>query len=359
TDGPVSTTVGDNVGILGALQVSPKSFRQLTTKIQTSHQKLSDKQYKPPALEVNPAYDEALKYIYEDKAHKYKKIKYIETQIGRMSKAEQSEVRDQELNKLLKMKYNLQVLAEVNDPEVRWNFKNGKIDMSIPVYRHLREKHWKRAPLSKLMERITQMYVVPDVFPTLEPTIDLEIKIKNEIIEPGVFLFPAQTKKEPSIILTNFHEDMRLYTLILVDPDMPDISNETYQTEWHWLITNIPINVTKHDISGGETILPYIPPHPPKGTKYHRYTFAILEQPNNQKIEISPNMNRIKDVRNFVNDYNLTVRGASFFREVWDQDVSTIYSEILGIREPQYGRHPKVDQYLDETGSKQPKYTNF
>ncbi|CAG8488518.1 8907_t:CDS:2 [Funneliformis caledonium] len=335
-----------------SLQVSPKSARQLTTKIQTSHQKVSDKQYKPPALEVNPAYDEALKYIYEDKANKYKKIKYIETQIERVSKAEQSEVRDQELNELKKMKYNLQVLAEVNDPEVRWNFKNGKIDMSIPVYRHLREKHWKRAPLYKLMERITQMYVVPDVFPTLEPTIDLEIKIKNQIIEPG-------TKKEPTIILTNFHEDTRLYTLIMVDPDMPDTSNETYQTEWHWLITNIPINVTKSDISGGETILPFIPPHPPKGTKYHRYTFAILEQPNNQKIEISQNMSRIKDVRKFVSEYNLTVRGASFFREVWDQDVSTIYSEILGIREPQYGRQPKVDQYLDETGSKQPKYTNF
>ncbi|RIA91471.1 phosphatidylethanolamine-binding protein [Glomus cerebriforme] len=343
------------------LQFSFVSFRQLTTNQQKKvSQKVSEKQYKPPALGVNPAYDEALKYIYEDKALKYAKIKDIEEQISNiLTIIAPSNQRDQEVTHLKKMQYELQVLAEINDPEVRWNFKNGKIDMSIPVYRHLREKHWKKEPLYKLMQRITQMYVIPDVFPTFEPTIDLEFKFKNDIIEPGVFLFPAQTRKEPTMILTNFHEEKRLYTLIMVDPDMPDTLNKTYQTEWNWLIINIPLNVTNPDISGGEVILPYIPPHPPKGTKYHRYTLAILEQPNNQKIEIPKNMDRVKNVREFMSEYNLTLRGASFFREVWDKDVSDIYTNILVFSEPQYGRHPKVDQYLDETGLKQPKYTNF
>ena len=116
----------------------------------------------------------------------------------------------------------------------------------------------------------------------------------------------------------------------MVDPDMPDTLNETYQTEWHWLIANIPLSVTKSNISGGKVILPYIPPHPPKGTKYHRYTLAILEQLNNQKISIPKNMSRVKDVREFMNEYNLTLCGASFFREVWDKYVSEIYTDILG-----------------------------
>ncbi|CAB4400423.1 unnamed protein product [Rhizophagus irregularis] len=343
------------------LQISFINFRQLTTikkkKDQDSSQKDSDKKYKPPALGVNPAYDEALKYIYEDKAQKYEEIRLIDIMIEKLMKNRRNEQFDQELNELKKKKYNLQVLAEINDPEVRWNFKN--VDMSIPVYRHLREKYWRKEPLHKLMQRITQMYVVPDVFPTLLPMIDLEFKFKNDIIEPGVFLFPAQTRKEPTVILNNFHEETLLYTLIMVDPDMPDALNKTYQTEWHWLITNIPLNVTKSDISGGEVILPYIPPHPPKGTKYHRYTLAILEQPNNQKIIIPENMGRVKDVREFMSDYNLKLRGASFFREVWDEEVSKIYANILGIHEPKYGRQPKVDKYLDETGSKQQKYTNL
>ena len=48
--------------------------------VQASPQKVSEKQkqYKSPALGVNPAYDEALKYIYLDKAQKYEKIKMIE-----------------------------------------------------------------------------------------------------------------------------------------------------------------------------------------------------------------------------------------------------------------------------------------
>ncbi|GBC02064.1 hypothetical protein RclHR1_04430014 [Rhizophagus clarus] len=349
------------------LQISFLNFRQLTTvqrkKDENLSQKASVKKYKPPALGVNPAYDEALKYIYQDKAQKYEEIANIDIMIEKILNGrrnfESSEQREQELNELRKKKYDLQVLAEINDPEVRWNFKNGKIDMNIPVYRHLREKHWRKEPLYKLMQRITQMYVVPDIFPTLEPTIDLEFKFKNDVIEPGVFLFPAQTKKEPKVTLTNFHEETRLYTLIMVDPDMPDVPNNAYQTEWHWLITNIPLNVTKSDVSSGEVILPYVPPHPPKGTKYHRYTLAILEQPDNQKIIIPENMGRVKDVREFMSEHNLTLRGASFFREVWDEEVSNIYANILDVHEPQYGRRPKVDQYLDETGLKQQKYTNF
>jgi len=75
--------------------------------------------------------------------------------------------------------------------------------------------------------------------------------------------------------------------------------------------------------------LPYIPPHPPKGTKYHRYTVAVLEQPS--QIDVNQvKAERVMNVREFVKDYNLTVRGASFFREVWDENVTEIYQEILG-----------------------------
>ena len=120
-----------------------------------------------------------------------------------------------------------------------------------------------------------------------------------------------------------FHEKNTIKTVL--PPEEQQLRDEcTIQ------VINIPLNVTKSNISGGEIILPYIPPHPPKGTKYHRYTLAILEQPNNQKIQVPENMNRVKDVREFMSEYSLTLRGASFFREVWDKDVSSIYTDILG-----------------------------
>jgi hypothetical protein len=72
------------------LQFSFVNYRHLTTiqqnEDQNSPQKVSEKTYKPPALGVNPAYDEALKYIYEDKAQKYEEIKFIDTMIEKVLK---------------------------------------------------------------------------------------------------------------------------------------------------------------------------------------------------------------------------------------------------------------------------------
>ncbi|CAJ0626071.1 11172_t:CDS:2 [Entrophospora sp. SA101] len=322
------------------------SKKQLAVKLPLSKTPTPPKVYKPPALGVNPAYDEALKYINEDKQRKLEEIKVIEAQISELLKDKnKSEEQDDKLSQLENKKTDLEILSQVNDPEIQWKYNNNKdsIDMSNAVYRHLREKEWRIESLPILRQRIEQMYVVPDLFPTFEPKIDLQFKYKK-IIEPGVFLFPGMTIKEPVIIATNFHTETRLYTLIFVNPDMPDTKNQSYQTQWLWLIRNIPLNATKSNILGGQIILPYTPPHPPKGTFYHRYTFAIFEQFNNEKIlvnnnNVGPNM----DVRSFVEKYKLTLRGATFFREVWDI-------------EPQYGPIPKSDYYLDKTGKKKPKY---
>jgi len=137
----------------------------------------------------------------------------------------------------------------------------------------------------------------------------------------------------------------------MIDPDMPDVEQKSFQTKWHWLITNIPLKATKTDISGGETILPYMPPHPPKGTKYHRYSFGIYEQPHG-KIKVN-DIEQYKKTQDFVEKHRLKLRGASFFREVWDKDVSKIYKSILHTREPVYVKQPKFDSYLErDTGKK-------
>ncbi|CAG8534491.1 6753_t:CDS:2 [Scutellospora calospora] len=340
-----------------ALKTDKSTSRPLIEAVQFSDDSVTKenidvKKYKPIVLGINHAYDEALKYILQDKENKYQQIKQIDEQINKLSKAtERNDEITQELDLLYKKKHNLQALAEVNDPEVRWRFKNDIVDMSVPVYRYLKEKHWKSGPLPKLVERITQMYVVPDVFPDLEPTMCLELKFGEEFVEPGCFQRPIRTINPPTIIMNSFHIETCLYTLIMVDPDMPDVANKSFQTQWHWLITNIPISATKTDISGGTEILQYIPPHPPKGTKYHRYTLGVFEQPDG-KIETT-RMDLSMNVRDFASQYNLKLRGVTFFREVWDKDVSSIYNR-LGIHEPIYSKPPKVDHYLDITGKKRP-----
>ncbi|CAG8548338.1 7571_t:CDS:2 [Ambispora leptoticha] len=310
-----------------------------SSKVQVPKKSKKSDIYDPPKLGVLAAYDEALKYIKQDQEEKKRKIARLEDLI---SKEETNPSSDYSIQKLKKRKYRLQIDSEINDPKVRWNFRNGHYDMSVPVYCHLREREWRKKALPKLMERITQMYVIPDVFPTLDPTIDLRISFLSPI-EPG-------TERQPELTLTSFHQDTRLYTLFMVDPDMPDVERKSFKTQWHWLITNIPLSATKHTISGGTTLLDYIPPHPPKGTPYHRYTIGVLHQPNDHELEIKQ-PHRWMNVREFMQEYRLELCGASFFRGEWDENVS--------IREPIYGPKPTPNLYLDETGRRPPKYLNL
>jgi large subunit ribosomal protein L35 len=138
--------------------------------------------------------------------------------------------------------------------------------------------------------------------------------------------------------------------------DVPDQDRQTYQQQCLWLTTNVPLSTTQPVVNGGDSILPYVPPHPQKGTKYHRYTIIILEQPNG-KIEVPSSLESKQfDTRSFIQQHQLSPRGISFFREVWNEDVSRIYADILKEREPVFGKPPKASKYLDDVSRKSKKY---
>lgn len=65
--------------------------------------------------------------------------------------------------------------------------------MSKPVYRYMRQKQFEKAPKTKLMERLTQMSVIPDILaPDMNPTVEVCINVAEGQVEPGVFLKPEQ-----------------------------------------------------------------------------------------------------------------------------------------------------------------------
>lgn len=102
------------------------------------------------------------------------------------------------------------------------------------------------------MERLYQMHVIPDIVPSLQPTVDLRVvfpeappenaviraraKRKLTPVEAGVFLVNEQvcanvetafnylllihikTRRPPKLYTTVFHPEPRLYTLLMVDP---------------------------------------------------------------------------------------------------------------------------------------------
>ncbi|KAI8081509.1 phosphatidylethanolamine-binding protein [Halteromyces radiatus] len=302
----------------------------------------------------NVAYEEALKLIQADKAERLEMLSRVEKELARV-KDTSSPTQSAQLAALNTLKYDLQVKAELNDPEVRANFENNQnIDMSRPVYRYLTQRQFEKQPRAKLLERITQMNVAPDVVDIdVNPTVEIKLQLDDSsIIEPGVFTTPEQSISRPHIQVTNFHTERRLYTMMLVDPDSPDVANKTYQQHCHWLITNVPLSATQPTVQDGNTILDYIPPHPQKGTKAHRYTLIAYEQGNQGQDtldSVTVNQRDGFDAKTFAKEHGLTVRGVTFFRQKWNESVSKIYSDILGIKEPIYGKPPKPERIIQRT----------
>ncbi|KAI8885175.1 PEBP-like protein [Backusella circina FSU 941] len=316
--------------------LTKRSF-QLAKCVSTSTRKASTK--------ANTAYDEALKLIALDKKERLDMLQRVEKEITKVT----SSGSPAQLSALNNLKFDLQVKSELNDPQVQKNFNNGQVDMSQPVYRYMRQKQFEKAPKTKLMERLTQMNVIPDVLSVgLEPTVELNLNLNGGQLEPGVFTKPEESMVRPEVTVTNFHTETRLYTLMLVDPDSPDVANQTYQQYCHWLVTNVPLSATSNTVQGGDAILDYIPPHPQKGTKYHRYTLIAFEQPNKgqDKIDVQLKERDGFNVKALEKTHNLTVSGSTFFRQVWDESVTKIYNDILKQPEPVYGKPPKEQRYI-------------
>jgi len=82
--------------------------------------------------------------------------------------------------------------------------------------------------------------------------------------------------------------------------------------------------------------LPYIPPHPQRGTPYHRYVLLLLPHPSPAEplsIPVPSEAERLGfDLRSFIARWGLDQAeggGAHMWREVWDENVSDIYRDTL------------------------------
>lgn len=77
----------------------------------------------------------------------------------------------------------------------------------------------------------------------------------------GRHVRPEQVGSPPRIRI----KQKKLYSLIMFDPDASG------GTKIHWLVVNIG---SKHQTEA----VPYLGPHPPKGTGNHRYICWVMEQ---------------------------------------------------------------------------------
>ncbi|KAH8119902.1 PEBP-like protein [Phellopilus nigrolimitatus] len=331
----------------------------------------------PLRAHLLPVYDEALKLINSDSARLKRELRGV---LARVAEGERElegaegaarAALERELGELREKAGILEIQSDINRPSIRWNAANGMGDLNRLVYRHLVEQKWRRyGTLDLLMERIHQMGVVPDVVPALHPSIDLRLSFpepppfstylrtrtrrKHKPVEPGVFILPEQSRRPPRLYTSVFHPETRYYTLVLVDADVPDPENTSFTTFLHWLQPNIPLSAGTCGHLSAHPHTGYVPPHPQRGSPYHRYCLFLLPHANpEQKIVVPavPDAARLGfDLRAFCAEHGLDAGAggaAHMWREVWDETVSDIYKHTLKRPEPRFGLPPRVDPYAE------------
>lgn len=102
---------------------------------------------------------------------------------------------------------------------------------------------------------------------------------------------------------------------------------------------NIPLSASRRITRIAPTShLSYIPPHPQRGTPYHRYVLLLLPHITSPTtpidIPVPSDAERLGfDLRTFVAQWGLDAAqggGAHMWREEWDAGVSEVYRDVLG-----------------------------
>ncbi|KAI3404701.1 MRPL35 [Candida oxycetoniae] len=291
-------------------------------------------------LEIDETFSMAYKVLEEEAESKYESIRALQKQINESNQKEEDiqSLKDQ-LDKEL-------VSAEINNPEVLYNVEFNdaeKIDKSQPVYRHLLKQKWESYDLMLLMQRLEQFHVIPDTLPTLVPKADVKIKFThntnpefNHWVEPGQFLPASVVSQPPTIRIQEFDRvegENNFYSVLLVNPDTPNLDTNSYITTLHYGLYNVPLNNVDNTIDVSKlikigpkiTFKEYLPLTPEKNAPSQRACLWVFRQSGKiDKNNIVDNYEKDFDIRAFAEEKGLTAVGAHVWRQKYDRSVPAV-----------------------------------
>jgi len=220
--------------------------------------------------------------------------------------------------------------------------------MNKPIYRFLSDKKWRSYKRKVLVQRLEQMNVVPDVLDAIDPVVSTQLMFGRRKVPHGEIVDSRVSEIAPFLNIQPFDKGERLYTIAVIDPDVPNVEKDGYDTRCHYLACNIKISPTETMVRLGDldlesqVILPWLAPHSQKGLPYQRLAVVILEQParepsadstgpRSQEIPIS----KIKEAKQGTRRHNwslktfrtaqrLTPVGADLFRTTYDEGTAGV-----------------------------------
>lgn len=249
----------------------------------------------------------------------------------------------------------LEVEAEKHNPEVQYNFQyhdkleNDRrvIDYDVAVYRHLGLKHWESYGQMLLMQRLESLGVIPDTMATLAPKAEVNLRFPfstgvNKWIEPGEVLSSIVTSMVPTIKIQEYEHNIdfskQRYTVLIVNPDEPDLINDSFKTTLAFCLSNLKIDyndnvVDPRKYDDSQVIASYVPPVPEKNAGKQRFAVWVFRQNGELSVPaMSPADRDYFDIRSFAAEHKLEPVGAHVWRSEWDSNVAAV-REKYGLPE--------------------------
>ncbi|BDD55951.1 hypothetical protein MPDQ_003321 [Monascus purpureus] len=289
-------------------------------------------------------FQEARKVLLADREEKLKDIEATRNKIARLQSLSAAEAGGEQSKKSRLGAYeqhleHLKILADINDPLVKKRFEDGQGDMSKPIYRYLADQKWREYRRKILVQRITQMNVIPDVLPHCDPVVDATLHFGRRTVQPGEFVTSLTSMNPPKLNVQMFERGEKLVTIAVVDPDVPNVEKDSFDYKMHYLAVNIPLSATspKIDLSAlspeSQVVLPWLPPIAQMGSPYHRLSIFILEQKDSKPLDYAAVKAKETDrdnmlLRTLQARYHLKPIGAHLFRTKWDETMEQVMKEI-------------------------------
>lgn len=264
----------------------------------------------------------------------YAKIDALEVQKAQITDKAQLEKLQRRIDQLL-------IKAEAKNPEVLYNsrFSPQNMDTTHPVYRKYMKEAWKDYDLMITMQRLEQLKMIPDTLATLDPSAHVTVSFPNNTepefageITPGVILPTFAVSRPPQITVTNFEriDKEELYTVLVVNPDTPDLEANSFSTTLHYGLHNVALDNVNRTISpkfqdDEHVFKPYEPLVPEKNAQTQRACLWVLKQ-SQRLLNVNPDSAHF-DIRAFVEHHELEPVGAHIWRQQYDRSTNSVRSE--------------------------------
>ncbi|KAL1956030.1 hypothetical protein VTO42DRAFT_7845 [Malbranchea cinnamomea] len=288
-------------------------------------------------------FQEARKIILEDREEKLQQIEAERARLARLREANpatvggeaQKQVRIRSMERHIE---KLKIYADINDPIVKKRFEDGQGDMNKPIYRFLADRKWREYRRKILIQRLTQMKVIPDVLAHIDPVADVKLWFGRRSIQPGEFVNSRISMISPKLAIQTFEKGEKLVTIAVVDPDVPNVEKDGFDYRCHFLAINVPISPTSNLISfdklspESQVLLPWLPPYSIKGSPYHRLSIFVLEQKDQAPLNYETVAKKVQRedfrLRSLETRHQLKPIGAHLFRNEWDEGTVAVMKEL-------------------------------